>query len=112
MQHDIMNRSGVRRIIEYVIEQQEGHHVDNYAVGSCTIPASETQGQEDVPGNMQKSVINDWKAMAFDRAWQQHRQRVWNLLVRFVGDRDCADDLCQEPGSRAHRHITILLLLF
>ena len=49
---------------------------------------------------MQKSLMGNWKSLAFDRSWKTHRERVWNLLFRFVGDRDCADDLCQEVAVR------------
>jgi RNA polymerase sigma-70 factor (ECF subfamily) len=50
---------------------------------------------------MQESILGNWKSRAFDRSWQTQRERGWNLLYRFVGDRDCADDLCQEVAVRA-----------
>lgn len=76
--------------------------MDNYVSKSCKNPASQGSNREAPPGNMHKSLITTWKAGAFDRAWQQHRQRVWNLIFRFVGNRDCADDLCQEVAIRAY----------
>jgi RNA polymerase sigma-70 factor (ECF subfamily) len=55
----------------------------------------------DVAPGMPKSVVENWKAALFERSWQQHRQRVLNLLIRLTSDADCADDLCQEVAVRA-----------
>ena len=75
--------------------------MDNFASERCTGPTPNAKRPPLALPIMQKSMMGNWKSLAFDRSWQTHRQRVWTLLYRFVGDRDCADDLCQEVAVRA-----------
>ena len=68
--------------------------MDNPVSPRCYQPA-------DVESSMPKSIVDNWKNTLFERAWQQQRPRVLNLLVRLTSDVDCADDLCQEVAVRA-----------
>lgn len=52
-------------------------------------------------------LVDRWKAgdeNAFETLVRRHHQRVFRLLVRMMGSREEAEDVCQEAFLSLHRH--------
>ena len=63
----------------------------------------EARGRSDV-GLLEECRKGD--SSAFDELVRRHKDRIYNVLYRFLGNREDAMDICQEVFVRAYRGVT------